>query len=136
MNEAVQANFSSAHKTSRRYAGKHLLVDCWGCRALDDLKLMEATLKQCIVACEASLLHLHLHQFVDNHGISGVAVLAESHLSVHTWPETGFAAFDIFMCGRANPERATPILRQAFSPFKIQMECYLRGSSPPQSSSV
>ena len=54
----------------------------------------------------ATLLHIHLHTFTDGGGISGVAVLAESHISVHTWPEKGYAAFDVFMCGDAEPRKA------------------------------
>ena len=54
--------------------------------------------RECIRAAGATLLHIHLHHFTPNNGVSGVAVLAESHISVHTWPESGFAAFDVFMC--------------------------------------
>jgi S-adenosylmethionine decarboxylase len=55
-------------------------------------------------AAQATLLHIHVHHFQPN-GISGVAVLAESHISIHTWPEVGYAAMDVFMCGR----RSTPV---------------------------
>ncbi len=59
-------------------------------------------------------LHIHLHKFEDGGGISGVAVLAESHISVHTWPEKGFAAFDVFMCGNAEPRKALDVFKRVF----------------------
>jgi len=58
-------------------------------------------LRRCVDASFATLLHLHCHQFSDSGGLSAVAVLAESHITVHTWPERDFAAFDVFMCGTA-----------------------------------
>ena len=69
------------------FAGTHLIIDLWGAAHLSDSGYIEATLKACVKACSASLLHIHTHQFSEGGGISGVAVLAESHISVHTWPE-------------------------------------------------
>lgn len=75
----------------------------------------------------ATLLHIHLHHFTPSGGISGVAVLAESHLSVHTWPERNFAAFDMFMCGEADPHKAIPVLRAAFNPQLVNVGQLYRG---------
>jgi len=69
----------------------------------------------------------HLHRFSENGGVSGVAVLAESHISVHTWPERGFAAFDVFMCGACRPEKALPVLRRYFRPSNMQISQSKRG---------
>ncbi|MBU2098442.1 MAG: adenosylmethionine decarboxylase, partial [Gammaproteobacteria bacterium] len=91
------------------------------------LDLMEAKFRECVEKCGATLLHIHLHHFTPNGGISGVAVLAESHISVHTWPERGYAAFDIFMCGDAQPEKAIPILKGAFKPERVIVGEQLRG---------
>ncbi len=110
-----------------RYAGTHLLVDLWGAERLDDLAHVEATLRDCVAAARATLLHIHLHHFSPNHGVSGVAVLAESHISIHTWPETGYAALDIFMCGCAEPHEAIEVLRRAFRPERLAVEEILRG---------
>lgn len=110
-----------------RYAGTHLIVDLYGARRLDDLTLMEQTLREAVDAAGATLLHIHLHHFSPNGGISGVVVLAESHISVHTWPERQFAAFDIFMCGKAQPERAIPILERTFTPREVCVDELLRG---------
>lgn len=110
------------------FAGTHLILDFWGAKRLDDLKLMEQAMRDAVKCAGATLLHIHLHHFTPNGGISGVAVLAESHISVHTWPEKGFAAFDIFMCGDAEPEKAIPILREAFSPDSVNVGEHLRGT--------
>jgi S-adenosylmethionine decarboxylase len=111
------------------FAGAHLILDFWGAKHLDDLELMERVLRQCVVKCRATLLHIHLHHFSPSGGISGVAVLAESHISVHTWPERNFAAFDIFMCGDAKPEEAIAILKRAFLPEMMKITENLRGAN-------
>ena len=103
------------------YAGSHLLADFWGVSGIDDIARVEAALREAVEACGATLLHIHLHRFSDSGGISGVAVLAESHISVHTWPERAYAAFDIFMCGKCNPGRAIPELRRDFKPDAVQI---------------
>lgn len=110
-----------------QFAGTHLIIDFWGAKKLDDLRLMESVLRQCVIQCEATLLHIHLHHFTPNGGISGVVVLAESHISVHTWPERDFAAFDIFMCGNARPEEAISVLKRAFTPRMMNITENLRG---------
>jgi S-adenosylmethionine decarboxylase len=112
-----------------RYAGAHLIIDLYDADRLDDLTLMENSLRRCVDVAGATLLHIHLHPFEPNGGISGVAVLAESHLSVHTWPERRYAAFDVFMCGAARPERCIEVLLEAFSPRRVAIEEFLRGSA-------
>jgi len=80
-----------------------------------------------VAAAGATLLHIHLHHFEPNGGVSGVAVLAESHISIHSWPEANYAALDVFMCGDANPEACIPVLRAAFKPKRIVVGEHLRG---------
>ena len=110
-----------------RYAGTHLIVDLWGAERLDDLAHIEAALRDAVTAAKATLLHIHLHHFTPNRGVSGVAVLAESHISIHTWPENGYAALDIFMCGSAEPQATIEVLRAAFKPDRLKVEEILRG---------
>ncbi len=88
---------------------------------------VEAALRDCVEAADATLLHIHLHHFTLNGGVSGVAVLAESHMSIHTWPECGYAAFDVFMCGDADPHRTIEVLRRAFRPARVAVCEHLRG---------
>jgi len=110
-----------------RFAGTHLIIDLHGASDLDDLEKMEHALRDSVRAAGATLLHLHLHHFTPNGGISGVAVLAESHISVHTWPERSFAAFDVFMCGQARPEQTIAVLESAFEPRETRVQEILRG---------
>ncbi len=111
------------------YAGTHLILDLWHATRLDELQWVEQTLREAIELCGATLLHIHLHHFTPNGGISGVAVLAESHISVHTWPERGYAAFDVFMCGDAQPERSIEVFKRAFAPQQVNIHEHLRGAS-------
>ena len=109
------------------FAGTHLLLDLYGATKLDNLQHMEQAMRDIVKVCGATLLHIHLHHFTPNGGISGVAVLAESHISVHTWPERDYAAFDVFMCGDAQPENSVPVLKRAFFPQRIEVCEELRG---------
>ena len=112
-----------------RFAGVHLIIDLHEAERLDDLAYVERALRDCVAASGASLLHLHLHHFTPNGGVSGVAVLAESHISVHTWPECGYAAFDVFMCGDTTPHRTVEVLKAAFRPGRIAVSEHLRGGA-------
>ena len=109
-----------------RCAGVHLIVDLHGASGLNDIDLIEATLRHCVEAARATLLHIHLHHFQPN-GVSGVAVLAESHISIHTWPDAGYAALDVFMCGKASPDACIPVLREAFKAERVEVNEILRG---------
>jgi S-adenosylmethionine decarboxylase len=115
-----------AERNGVRCAGVHLIVDLHGASGLDDIDLIETTLRRCVDAANATLLHIHLHHFTPN-GVSGVAVLAESHISIHTWPDVGYAALDVFMCGKANPDACIPILREAFQAGRVEVNELLRG---------
>lgn len=110
-----------------RCAGAHLIVDVYGGERLDDIAHVDETLRRCVEVAGATLLHVHLHHFDENGGVSGVAVLAESHISIHSWPEHAYAALDIFMCGDTRPEACVEVLREAFSPDRIAVSEFLRG---------
>jgi len=110
-----------------KYAGTHLLVDLWGATNLADPALIDAALRNAALQAGATILHSHFHHFTPNGGVSGVVVLAESHISIHTWPERDFAAIDIFMCGACNPHDAIPVLRAAFHPHRVDLDEQRRG---------
>ncbi len=80
--------------------GTHLLVELRDCntRLLDDVKKIKETMVAAAKEAKATVIGAHFHRF-SPHGISGVVVIAESHLSIHTWPEYGYAAVDVFTCG-------------------------------------
>ncbi|WGW02653.1 adenosylmethionine decarboxylase [Tropicibacter oceani] len=110
------------------FAGTHLIIDLLGGSGLDDEQRIQQALRDCADACGATILHLHTHRFSPQ-GITGIAVLAESHISVHTWPEIGYGAFDIFMCGDAEPQKALPILARAFATTDLRVTPLRRGEN-------
>jgi S-adenosylmethionine decarboxylase len=114
-------------KDGVRFAGTHLLVDLWDASNLADPEHIDEALREAAVTAGATILHSHFHHFTPNGGVSGVVVLAESHISIHTWPERSFAAIDIFMCGACDPHEAIPVLRRAFSPGRIDLNEERRG---------
>ena len=112
-----------------RYAGTHLLVDLYGAKRLDDLKHIKETLRRCVDAAGAHLLHIHVHRFTGNGGVSGVAVLAEGHLSIHSWPDKGSVALDAFMGRDARPDLAIDVAKQAFRPTRAVVKEHLRADT-------
>ena len=110
------------------FTGTHLLLDLFGCTGLDDIALVERTLHASVRAAGASLLNLHVHGFGEGHGITGVALLAESHISIHTWPERDYAAADIFLCGPSNDVKAAAAaLAAGFTATKTEERWISRG---------
>ena len=114
-------------KDGVKFAGMHLLVDLWGAQDLADPAHIDRALRDAALAAGATILHSHFHHFSPNGGVSGVVVLAESHISIHTWPERAFAAVDIFMCGECDPYRSLPLLKAAFRPSSVQLGEQRRG---------
>ncbi len=114
-------------RDGQRFAGMHLLVDLWGAQNLGDPAHIDAALRESAIIAGATILHSHFHHFTPNGGVSGVVVLAESHISIHTWPERNFAAIDIFMCGDCDPRKSIPVLEAAFSPTQVIVDEQRRG---------
>jgi S-adenosylmethionine decarboxylase len=114
-------------KDGMKFAGTHLLVDLWGASNLCDPDHIDRALRDAAEASGATILHGHFHHFSPNGGVSGVLVLAESHISIHTWPERDFAAIDIFMCGACNPHFGLPALKAAFQPASVNLGEQRRG---------
>ena len=113
-----------------RFAGTHLLIELWGGRNMDDPEAIEDTLCRAAIAAGATILHSHTHHFSPNGGVSGVVVLAESHISIHTWPEREFVALDVFVCGDCDPYKAIPVFREAFQPEHVHVSEHRRGLIP------
>ena len=118
-------------RDGQRFAGTHLLVDLWGASNLSDPKAVEEALREAATEAGATILTAHLHHFSPNGGVSGVLVLAESHISIHTWPERGFAAIDIFMCGACDPHKSIPVLKRHFAPESVHVDEQRRGLERP-----
>ena len=115
--------------------GRHLLLDLHGCPAplLDDIHALERHLAQAARSAGATVINTTFHRF-SPFGVSGVVVIQESHLSIHTWPESGFAAIDIFTCGAgADPARAADHLQRALQATHCDIRNISRGriAHPP-----
>ena len=113
-------------RDGRVFAGTHLIIEVVDGTGLDDEARIQQAFRDCVDECGATLLHIHTHKFSPQ-GVSGVAVLAESHISVHTWPEIGYGAFDVFMCGDAQPWLAVDVLSKAFNTPDVRVKELLRG---------
>ncbi len=109
--------------------GSHILADLYGVDAvvLRDSAALDALLRRAAQAAGARVLGSHFHSFGITDGVTGVVLLAESHLSIHTWPESGLAAADIFMCGSADPERALRTLIGELMPSHQHVKTLSRG---------
>lgn len=109
--------------------GSHILADFYGMSQslLRSSPKLETLLRRAAETAGATVLASHFHSFGDAGGITGVVLLAESHISIHTWPESDFAAVDIFMCGTANPQRALDALVKALAPARQHVEVAARG---------
>ena len=92
--------------------GTHALLDLYGCDAalLADAAALQALLQRAADAAGATTLAAHFHPFGEGMGVTGVLLLAESHISIHTWPEHRFAALDVFLCGSARPQAVRALL--------------------------
>ncbi|MDP8234216.1 MAG: adenosylmethionine decarboxylase [Candidatus Saelkia tenebricola] len=126
--ESVKENKSVyCHGEVFDYAGIHLLVDFWKAKNISDATATEQILKDAVIACGATLLEVHAHTFSPYKGISGIAILKESHISVHTWPEFEYAALDVFVCGDVDPYKALPVLKDGFDAEEMQIMELKRG---------
>ncbi len=108
--------------------GTHLLADLYGCRHLDDPVVIDAALRAAVDAAGATLLDIRLHHFGGHQGVTGVALLAESHMSIHSWPEHDFAAIDIFLCGATQDAGAAlAVIATALAATRIEQQAIPRG---------
>lgn len=117
-------------KDGLRFAGTHLLLELWGAQRLDEPAWIEQVLCAGARAAGATILHVHLHHFSPDQGVSGVVVLAESHISIHTWPEHGYAAVDVFMCGSCDPHNSISAIRDGLDADTLQVTEHKRGLLP------
>lgn len=115
---------------AHRATGIHLLADFYGVDAdkLIAFDRIDKLLRAGAEAAGARILHSHFHSFGEALGVTGVVLLAESHISIHTWPEFGFAAADIFMCGSAKPQLALKVIENALQPQSRTVQTIARGA--------
>ncbi|MDD3655828.1 MAG: adenosylmethionine decarboxylase [Atribacterota bacterium] len=112
------------------YLGNHLLVELYEC---DSLKLnnqnqLERVLKEAVRISGATALKTSFHQFAPQ-GVSGVVIIAESHFTIHTWPEYGYAALDIFTCGETiNSQKALDYIEKELDVKMLSVTEMKRGN--------
>lgn len=111
--------------------GRHLIVDAWKAPAdlLDDAEGIRRALLTAIEAGGVTLIDLCVHQF-SPYGVTATATLAESHIAIHTWPEHGYFAADLFFCGKADPQRAADALVRALEAREVRVREFERGVEP------
>ncbi|MCW6037241.1 adenosylmethionine decarboxylase [Spirulina subsalsa FACHB-351] len=108
--------------------GTHLVVDAWQAPSdlLNDPERIRRALIDAIESGHATLIDLCVHQF-SPHGVTATATLAESHIAIHTWPEHGYFAADLFFCGQGQPKEAMRVLKEALQAEKMEMREIDRG---------
>jgi S-adenosylmethionine decarboxylase proenzyme len=118
----------------QRTRGTHLLVEYLGCPAarLDDAEALETSLREAALAAGARVIQAAFHHFAP-HGVTGFLLLEESHLSIHTWPERGYAAVDFFTCGSSSPDVAERCLRSALQATRVEILQVVRGALDAES---
>ena len=110
--------------------GHHYLIDFHGCdpEVIGAVKPTEEAMLSAAIRCGSTIIEHHFHQFLP-HGVSGIILIAESHFSLHTWPETGFVAVDVFTSGDVmKPEVAIDMLEQAFGADRLDVKMVVRGT--------
>lgn len=114
----------------RRGVGKHIIAECWDCneRIYSATSIREA-LEEAVKASGATLLRLIVHTF-EPYGVSAVAIVSESHIFIHTWPEMRYIAVDVFTCGETFPEHALEVIRDYFEPRRLKVIELERGVWP------
>lgn len=109
--------------------GRHVLAEVYGCRfeVLNDIKQVEDIMVNAALEAGAEVREVVFHKFSPQ-GVSGVVVISESHLAIHTWPELGYAAVDVFTCGdTVNPWDACKYLEEKFGANFLEASEIKRG---------
>jgi spermidine synthase len=110
--------------------GKHAICELWGAQHLNSVERAEQALREASRAANVTLIDVFVHQF-SPHGVSGIAMIAESHFSIHTWPEHGYVAADLFSCGDGvDLDAAIAVLRASFSAEHVECKYLTRGVPP------
>tara|TARA_B100000315_G_C14186738_1_gene411462 strand:- start:181 stop:591 length:411 start_codon:yes stop_codon:yes gene_type:complete len=114
------------------YAGKHILADFWHGKTIETEKELEELLRGAAKAANSKALKVSLYKF-EPQGITGIILLAESHIAVHTWPEIGYIAVDVFTCGKkSRPKEAMEFFRAYLQPKTYHIQEMKRGNMPRQ----
>jgi S-adenosylmethionine decarboxylase len=123
------ATLARALPSAQTYAGvgKELIVELWDPTGIDlsDREAIRSALLRAVRASGATLIRSYVHHL--SPGVTGFALLKESHISIHTWPEFGYAAFDFFTCGKADSYKALEVVKKVFQPKSVKVTEIMRG---------
>jgi S-adenosylmethionine decarboxylase len=109
-----------------------LIIEMFEAENLNDARLLETALKETVEAIQGTLLDCRVVQF-PVHGVTGVAIISESHVAVHTWPEYAYAAVDIFTCNMdVDMQPGIDVMRKHFVPGRIDVREVPRGILPDE----
>jgi len=103
--------------SNQQYLGRHILAEFFECdsNVLNNPQMVEKYMLEAALECGATIVNKCFHLFAP-HGVSGVVIISESHLAIHTWPEYGYAAVDLFTCGeQCDPKVAYEFLKEKFN---------------------
>ena len=109
--------------------GRHVLAEFYGCpeEILNDIRRIERTMVDAALEAGAEIREVAFHKFSPQ-GVSGVVVISESHLAIHTWPELGYAAVDVFTCGdKVDPWISANYLKEHFAADRLSAQEITRG---------
>jgi len=117
--------------------GTHLVMDAWQAPSelLNDPQVIRAALVEAITVSKLTSIDLCIHQF-SPHGVTATATLAESHIAIHTWPEHGYFAADLFFCGAARPKIAAKVLQTTLKAKQIKIQELIRGFASASLNSI
>lgn len=115
----ITSPFTTVNKNGKKqiHLGQHVLAEFFECdpNILNNVNMIEKLMVEAALECGATIVQKCFHMF-NPYGVSGVVIIAESHLAIHTWPELGYAAVDLFTCGdKCDPKVSYEYLRKMFN---------------------
>lgn len=111
----------------KKIKANHLIAEFYDSTNLENVNSIknEMLIASRVAGCK--ILDSYFHQFGETNGVTGMILLKESHISIHTWPEYNYAAIDIFVCGSTFPDKAIEHLKDFFKPEKVEIKSLKRG---------
>lgn len=116
-------------KDSKSHHGVHLIIDMWEVENIDEAKIIEIA-TSAASRTNSTIVHTHLHRFPSSEGISYFALLAESHISIHTWPEHDYVSADVYTCADGDISSARDVFLSGFNPKRTSIRRVERGHCP------
>lgn len=127
METKIKRNIQWIQEEKHAYSGIHLLAEFWNGEIIDDVAKIKKILIEAVKKANNTPLECIFHKF-EPQGVTGVVLLAESHISIHTWPEVNYIALDIYTCGdKSSPLKALEYLKSEFKPKKFEIKEIKRG---------